>query len=130
MGIVLVGVPLLIYYYCYSFFVGWVPIDPKGRQHCWHATSFDIEVGLALVLQPDPDDVKILQISAISTDRAGWLHLGTDRYSHQWKPVPVGLETDATTSACSPWYNSIPDKPPVKFRRSQNLVHGQGRRAG
>ncbi len=32
--------------------VGWVPVDPAGRQHCWHASTVDFDNGLALILRP------------------------------------------------------------------------------
>ena len=80
------------------FFVGWVPIDPKGRQHCWHATSVDIEVGLALVVQPDPDDVKVLQISAVPlTELVGCTmelvgtHINGNLYQLGSKQTPLHL---------------------------------------
>ena len=31
---------------------GWVPVDPKSRTHVWHASTVDLEVGLALVIRP------------------------------------------------------------------------------
>ena len=33
---------------------GWVPVDPQGRQHCWHLTAVDIQAGAVLVLQEAP----------------------------------------------------------------------------
>jgi len=31
---------------------GWVPVDPRSRQHCWHASVVDLHRGFGLVLQP------------------------------------------------------------------------------
>ncbi|ESO97528.1 hypothetical protein LOTGIDRAFT_181525 [Lottia gigantea] len=30
---------------------GWVPVDVKFRQHCWHLTSVDLQTGIAVVLR-------------------------------------------------------------------------------
>ncbi len=34
---------------------GWVPVDPKSRQHCWHLDAVNLLKGLALVLRPGSD---------------------------------------------------------------------------
>ena len=41
---------------------GWVPIDPKSRQHLWHLTSVDLSasVGLCLQSQSDSDALEIV----------------------------------------------------------------------
>ena len=44
---------------------GWVPVEPKSRQHCWHSQTVEFDSGLALVLQPDPSDVSQLQITLV-----------------------------------------------------------------
>ncbi|XP_050409791.2 uncharacterized protein C12orf29 homolog [Patella vulgata] len=43
---------------------GWVPVDVKSRQHCWHLTSVDLQQGLAVVLR-ETDDNKELVIDCV-----------------------------------------------------------------
>ncbi|ESO13049.1 hypothetical protein HELRODRAFT_63644 [Helobdella robusta] len=33
--------------------MGWVPINPQLKQHCWHCQAVDLESGLALTLKPN-----------------------------------------------------------------------------
>ena len=35
---------------------GWVPLDPRGRSHLWHASTVDLEAGVGLVLRPSVND--------------------------------------------------------------------------
>jgi hypothetical protein len=42
---------------------GWVPVDPKSRQHLWHLAVVDLDVGLGLFMLPDPDDSEKLLIT-------------------------------------------------------------------
>lgn len=38
---------------------GWVPVDPKSKQHCWHASAVDLNIGVGLVLQQQSNRLEI-----------------------------------------------------------------------
>lgn len=44
---------------------GWVPVEAKSRQHCWHSQTVEFDSGLALVLQPYKSDKELLEITII-----------------------------------------------------------------
>ncbi|GFR75670.1 chromosome 12 open reading frame 29 [Elysia marginata] len=43
---------------------GWVPVEAKSRQHCWHLSAVSLENGLALVLRESPDYIGELVLEA------------------------------------------------------------------
>ncbi|XP_049639104.1 uncharacterized protein C12orf29 homolog [Suncus etruscus] len=44
---------------------GWVPVEPSSKQYCWHSSVVDYGLGLALVLKHHPDELGLLEISAV-----------------------------------------------------------------
>ena len=45
--------------------IGWVPVEKSNKQHCWHSSVVDYELGTALVLKQHPDDPGLLEVSAV-----------------------------------------------------------------
>ena len=43
--------------------MGWVPIDPNSRQHCWHLSVVDLNNELALVLGPRSESLNQLELT-------------------------------------------------------------------
>ncbi|KAK2158165.1 hypothetical protein LSH36_175g01034 [Paralvinella palmiformis] len=39
---------------------GWVPVDAKSRQHCWHLSVVNLEKGFAFILQRRDDHLEIV----------------------------------------------------------------------
>lgn len=38
---------------------GWVPVEPKSKQHCWHLSAVDLNIGVGLVLQQQSNRLEI-----------------------------------------------------------------------
>ncbi|KAK3594123.1 hypothetical protein CHS0354_040897 [Potamilus streckersoni] len=36
---------------------GWVPVDPKCRQHCWHLSAVNLNKGVGLFLRQDEEEI-------------------------------------------------------------------------
>ncbi|XP_060068287.1 RNA ligase 1-like [Ylistrum balloti] len=45
---------------------GWVPVDPKSRQHCWHLTAVDLTHSIGLVLREKTDEGRKLQVDLVN----------------------------------------------------------------
>ncbi|KAK0055125.1 hypothetical protein Bpfe_015416 [Biomphalaria pfeifferi] len=45
---------------------GWIPIEPGCRQQCWHLSSVDLELGVALVLSQDTNEPDSLVLKSQS----------------------------------------------------------------
>ncbi len=102
-----------------------MPIDPKGRQHCWHATSVDMDVGVGLVLQPLPGEDKVLQITAIPlaellgcTMELIGTHINGNPYQLGSKQAPLHLLVR---------HGAIPFQrnPPINFSDLKSWFHGE-----
>ncbi|KAK3103859.1 hypothetical protein FSP39_022479 [Pinctada imbricata] len=44
---------------------GWVPVDPKSRQHLWHLSAVDLTSGLALILREESEAESNLLIELV-----------------------------------------------------------------
>ncbi|XP_041366004.1 uncharacterized protein C12orf29 homolog isoform X2 [Gigantopelta aegis] len=73
---------------------GWVPIDVKSRQHCWHLSAVDLIQSLALVLRENEDEgltVECLPLSDLlgQTVELIGTNINGNPYHIGTKPQPI-----------------------------------------
>ncbi|XP_002740769.1 RNA ligase 1-like [Saccoglossus kowalevskii] len=55
----------------YGHIPGWLPVESKDRQYCWHSSTFDVNYGIAVVLKSSNDgnqysmEVTIVELSEL-----------------------------------------------------------------
>lgn len=89
---------------------GWVPVDMKSRQHCWHQTAVDLNHGIGLVLRNQVNDeltiecVPLEELLGTTAELIG-THVNANPYAIGSKQCPLHFLVV---------HGSIPvDKPPL-----------------
>lgn len=77
---------------------GWVPVNPKTRQHCWHLTAVNLTHSTGLVLREKPDEGKELEIDLVNlseligrTAELIGTHVNANPYGIGNKQTPIHL---------------------------------------
>ncbi|OWF52570.1 uncharacterized protein C12orf29 homolog [Mizuhopecten yessoensis] len=77
---------------------GWVPVDLKSRQHCWHLTAVDLAHNIGLVLREKTDEGRELQVDLVNlselmgkTAELIGTHINANPYGIGNKATPLHL---------------------------------------